>query len=233
MVRQIKGLLYYNVTESRYSLSIFWIILMSIFVVTLFIGYLLKNTNGAIMAFSLTVPMYIYCGIFGFLTVKDKIPFALKMGATRKSIFISLGGFFLILSLGMSVLGSSLQTITNRISVYLGMNNFKFIHISHLINDSWFNRILIDFSMMFFSLSLLFIIGLIFYRFGLIGGGSTLGLFVILILTGFAQGYLTDFFIYLFERLDNMLFIQLFLISLIIYAISFLFLRRITIVSVK
>lgn len=94
MGRQIKGLLYFFMADVRYSLAIFWTILMGILMVSLIAAYVLVDIKNGFMTFSLTAPMYVYCSILGFLTVKEAVPFSLKMGATRKNLFVSLGIFF-------------------------------------------------------------------------------------------------------------------------------------------
>ena len=101
MSRQIKGLLYFFIANSRYSLFIFWTILMSILLVTLTISYFAQDVDNFFMTLSLTGPIYVYCAIFGFLAVKELIPFSVKIGATRKNLFIGLGIFFL----GLSIVG--------------------------------------------------------------------------------------------------------------------------------
>lgn len=89
MGRQIKGLLYFYMADARHSITIFWTILMSTLVITLTIYYFLKDVDGGFITLSLSVPIYIFCAILGFLTVKESIPFSLKVGATRKNIFVS------------------------------------------------------------------------------------------------------------------------------------------------
>src|SRR5690625_5093916 len=111
MRRQIKGLLYFFITDIRYSLMVFWTILMSILLITWTIAYFLKDVEGGFMTLSLTGPMYVYCGIVGLLTVKENIPFSIKRGATRKNIFLTIGIYFLILSLMKSIIASTLQVI--------------------------------------------------------------------------------------------------------------------------
>src|SRR5690554_5952307 len=124
MGRQMKGLLYFYFADIRHSLTVFWTILMSIVVVTLIITYFLSNIEGGFMTLSITGPMYIFCGIVGFLAVKDFIPFSIKRGATRKNIYFSLAIFFLGLSLVKSVVGSILQLIVEYINMKAGIGNF-------------------------------------------------------------------------------------------------------------
>lgn len=233
MGRQIKGLLYFFIADVRYSLFIFWTILLSILVVSLIVAYFLMDIEKGMMSSTLTAPMYVYCAILGFLTVKESIPFSIKMGATRRNLFISLGIFFLGLSFIKAIAASTIQVIIDYINPKIGIDNFYFLHLSFFTNDTWFTRILIDTSIMFFFFSFMFMIGLLFYKYGLAGGGSAVGLLAILMITGFAQGWLSDFFIDIFSSIDLMFFGQLFVVSIVIYILSILLLRKITIVKTK
>lgn len=233
MQKQIKGLLYFYVTDLKFSLKVFWSILLAIAVISLVISYFIRDIENGFFHLSLTGPIYVYCAIVGFLMVKDSIPFSIKMGATRKNILMSLAIFFLGLSLFMSILASSLQVIINYITQLLDMPHFNFLHIANIFDGSWMTRMIIDTSITFFALSLLFVIGLIFYRSGVVGGGITLGIVFLVALTGFAQGWLGDFFINIFTNFSITFFYQLFLFGVILLGISWLMVRRITTVKVK
>lgn len=233
MGRQIKGLLYFFMTDIRYSLLIFWTILMSILVVSLSIAYVLKDMENGFMTLSLTGPIYVYCAILGFLTVKEAIPFSIKMGATRKNLFVSLGIFFFGLSTVLAIVANIIQVIVELFNKMIGLDLYNFIHITYFMDETWLTRVIIDISIMFFFLSLLFTIGLLFYKYGLAGGGSVIGLLALIIITGVAQGWLIDFFIHIFHGLDVVLFIQLFGIGFVLYCFTFVLLRRITILNVR
>jgi len=233
MGRQIKGLLYFFIADVRYSLAIFWTILMGILVVTLTVAYFLNNVENGFMTLSLTGPMYVYCAILGFITVKESIPFSIKMGATRKNFFISLGLFFLGLSLVKAVAASIIQILVDLLNAKAGIDTFMFLHLTYFTDDTWYTRIFIDTSIMFLSFSALFVIGLLFYKYGLAGGGSVVGVIVILMLIGLAQGWLIDFFIDIFQSIDMMLFGKLLVLGIVIYSFSMTLLRRITIVKAK
>ncbi|SFE30570.1 hypothetical protein SAMN05216238_11281 [Lentibacillus persicus] len=235
MGRQIKGLLYFYGSDLRYSLTIFWTILLSILVVSLAFTYFLAGLDNdvTLFTFSLTGPMYVYCAILGFLTVKDSVPFLIKMSATRKNIFIGSGVFFLMLALAMSLAATGLQEIVMALMNATGIDFFSFLHPSYFLNDTWYTRVIADTAIMFFFLAVMFMIGLLFYKYGIAGGGSFLGVLLLIGLLGIAQGWLIDFFIDVFTGIDLVFFYQLLGIGLVIYGISFLFLRRITTVKVK
>ncbi len=233
MGRQMKGLLYFYFADIRHSLTVFWTILMSILVVTLTITWFLNKIEDGFMTLSLTGPMYIYCGILGFLTVKEYIPFSIKRGATRKNIFVSLVIFFFGLSFVKAMIGSALQVIVEIFNTRMEIDSFYFLHLAYFTNDTWYYRIMIDTSIMFFAFSIMFVIGLLFYRYGLVGGGIFVGLLIVIALTGAFQGWLIDFFINIFKTIDDVFYLQLLGIGLVIYAFSMLLLRKITILKVR
>ncbi|QKY68253.1 hypothetical protein [Lentibacillus sp. CBA3610] len=235
MGRQMKGLLYFYGSDLRYSLMIFWTILLAILAVSLAFAYFLEGLNDGdtFFTFSLTGPMYVFCAIVGFLSVKDSVPFAIKMGATRKNLFISLGIFFLILSMALALAATMLQELVLALLNATGIDLFYFLHPAYFVDDTWYTRILIDTSVMFFFFAVMFIIGLMFYKYGLAGGGSFLGALVVVGLLGIAQGWIIDFVTDLVAGIDLEFFYQLLGIGLVIYALSYLFLRRITTVKVR
>ncbi|WP_163971021.1 hypothetical protein [Oceanobacillus halotolerans] len=233
MQKQIKGLLYFYTADIRHSLTVFWTILLAILVVSLTFVYFLERLGDGFFTFSLTGPMYVYCAILGFITVKEAIPFSIKIGATRKNIFISLGIFFFLLSFSMATVGSLLQEAIKGLNQLLNVDIFTFLHISHFLSDVWYSRILIDTSIMFFLLTFMLVVGLIFYRYGLLGGGTFLGILLVIFLVGITQDWFVNFFGEVFLNIDLVFFIQLFGIGVSLYFLSFLLLRRITIVKVR
>jgi hypothetical protein len=155
------------------------------------------------------------------------------MGATRKSLFISLGIFFLSLSFIEAIAASIIQVLVSALNNKIGLDAFSFLHIAYFTNDTWLTRVVIDTSIMFFCFSILFFLGLLFYKYGLAGGGSVIGLFIIILLVGIAQGWVIDFFTNLFQSIDMVFFWQLLALGVVIYGLSLIFLKKITIKSVK
>ncbi|WP_068677659.1 hypothetical protein [Oceanobacillus sp. Castelsardo] len=233
MARQLKGLLYFYVTDIRFSLTIFWSILLGVLILSLSISYFLIGVEDAVFYFGFPNATYFYCMFLGFLTVKEGIPFALKMGATRKNLFIATGLFFLGIAFVKAVVSSTLQSITASFTDVTGISTFNFIHFAQLVNDTWLNRIVIDTAVMFSLLALMFLFGLLFYKTGLLGGGSVVAILVVLLLLGIAKGWVFDIFVQLAADLDLMFFLRLFGIGVILYALSYIFTRRITIIKTK
>ncbi|MEQ6388109.1 hypothetical protein RZN22_02140 [Bacillaceae bacterium S4-13-58] len=229
MGRQIKGLLYFYITDARHSFFVFWFILMSTLAATILIGSFLKDFE---MAFSLPFAIYIYGGIFGFVSVKESVPFSIKMGATRKNIFVSLGIFFLLLAFVKSVLASTLHLVVMEITKKTGMT-FLLIHPAQLISDTWLNRVFVDTIVLFLLLSLMYLLGLLVYKYGLLGGGSMVGAFIIVFLLGMGQGWLIDFIVETYHSMDYRFLFQVLLIGIIIYGLTWTMLRHISTVKAR
>lgn len=184
MGKQIGGLLYFFTTDIRQAFIIFWTILLSTLSVSFIAAYLLINVGETKMIFSLSLAVYIFCAFIGFLTVKERIPFSIKIGATRKNLFISLGIFFFGLAIVKALISNTLQLIMEKM---FHVETIAFIHPAQLLTNAWLTRVIIDTRVMFFILSVMFLLGLLFYKYGLFGGGSFVGIVVI-----FHDAFLSD-----------------------------------------
>lgn len=226
---QIKGLFYFYMMSTRYSFVIFWSILLGILVITLGISYLLKDTDG-IMTFSFTFPIVFYVGIYGFYIVKNWLPFLIKIGATRKNIFLSLAIYFTFISLAFSTFASIIQAITTPIIRRLGLDIFSFIHLSQLSTDTWYTRIFIDITiaLLFFTIS--FILTLFFYRYGLAAGFFLLGLIGVTLMFIMYKGLVPDFMTITLP-INLSFFVYIALTASVIYCLTWLLLRRMTTLS--
>ncbi|HLR72206.1 MAG TPA: hypothetical protein VK085_12350 [Pseudogracilibacillus sp.] len=97
------------------------------------------------------------------------------------------------------------------------------------MESTWVTRGVIDSSITFFLMAVAFMIGLVFYRYGLIGGFGIIGVAMVVIVFGISRGWLLDFFINILSDFSFVFFYQLFAIGLIVYLASFILLRRITV----
>ncbi|QGS68274.1 hypothetical protein CV093_05675 [Oceanobacillus sp. 143] len=65
--------------------------------------------------------------------VKESIPFVLKLGATRKNIFISFGLFFLGLALAKAILANTIQSLIVKLVDVTGIYTINFGHLAQLL----------------------------------------------------------------------------------------------------
>ncbi|QGS68275.1 hypothetical protein CV093_05680 [Oceanobacillus sp. 143] len=95
------------------------------------------------------------------------------------------------------------------------------------------NRVVIDTAFLFFLFSLFSVLSLLFYKHGLLGGGIVVGVLVVVLLLGLAQGWIVDFITDVYSTIDLIFFYQMLGVGVVIYCLSFLLLRRITTIKTK
>jgi|GEM_PF-1037070 len=239
MANQLKGTLFYLYTNVRFTLIIFWIIISTILALSLITSYFMSEGT---ISFQLSFSVYVFCTIIGTWTVKNAIPYSIKLGSTRKNLYVSLGIYFLGFALFNSIIANTINKFfevvfeVKRVGglVVIASNSstesFTFFHVAQFLgSNSWFTYVLVDAIICFFLLTSAFIIGLVFFRYGLIGGFVFLGIAMFTIIIGIAKGWLIEMIIHIFQDFSIVFFYQLFGVGLIIYLISFIMLRRITI----
>ena len=230
MSKQIKGLLYYFITEIKYSLIIFWSTLLVFLLLSLGVSYIMRDLDNFVLWFGFPFATFIHAGIMGFSFVKNSIPFALKRGAIRKNIYIASGIYFFLYALFMATISSTLQSLMTAMTKNL--HSISFLHPAMLIgNDTWYSRIFIDTLIIFAITVVLFFLGLLFYRGGLIVGGSAIGLIAFIIIFGGAEGFLIKFIMDLHHNIDLLFFVKVFCVGLVIYGLTYFLVRKITTVK--
>jgi len=230
--QQIKGLVYFYLTNMRHSMIIFWTVLLAIILSSLLLAYLLANGEGVFML-SITGPIYVYFSIYGFLIVKNWLPFMIKIGATRKNIFVSFALYFTSLAFIFSLFGMIIHKILTPVASKLNIDIFFFAHLANFLNDAWYEIVFIDIILCLFLFVTSFFIGLINYRYGLLVSGSFIGFIILIGILGLYHGWLIDFFKYIYTNFDLLLFTKVGIVSIIIYVITWLFLRKATTISVR
>ena|SRR5699024_2045278 len=238
MDAQLKGSFYYVVTNTKRPFTIFWIILGGFMFLSYGMSYLFVGSE-TVVSYDLSFPIYIFGAVLGFNFVKNCIPYLIRMGSSRMNISLTIGLSFILLSIFNALIANTLYELMNKIAgevnrgiftIGIGDASYTFTHLADLImKNMWFNRVVIDTSIGFFLLASFFLLGLIFYRYGYIGGFSALGLFMAVIVFGIAKEWLIDFFKYIFTDFHFIFFYQLFLTGIVIYLISYLLMRRLTI----
>ncbi|WP_010097191.1 hypothetical protein [Ornithinibacillus scapharcae] len=127
------------------------------------------------------------------------------------------------------MVSSTVQEIVLSVNKIIGIDSFIFLHFAMLVDDNWINRVIIDTFVMFFLLTFMFVMGLLFYKFGFAGGGIVAGILAVAFLIGVAKGWIYNFIIDIVKQFDILFFYQVFGIGLLLYLFSFVFIRKITI----
>jgi len=89
MQRELKGSLYYLLANLRYPFIIFWSVMIIALAISIILDFLMDEEG--FITFNFSGSIFIFGAIFGTYIVKAAIPYAIKMGATRKKLFLSVG----------------------------------------------------------------------------------------------------------------------------------------------
>ncbi|SDD32944.1 hypothetical protein SAMN05421663_10964 [Terribacillus halophilus] len=167
MMKQIQALLYFFFIDSKRTITIFCSILL--FIIIVLAAF---SAGSDEMYIAITPPAYIFMAIFGFRTIQESLPFAIKRGATRKSYHTSVGIFTIGISFIMTTFLAAVQLLLHGVLQVASITN---IHIIRPIHESTeLTSILLslplDFAIMLFSFAAGLLLGIIVYKFGFLGG---------------------------------------------------------------
>ncbi|MDL4841849.1 hypothetical protein [Aquibacillus rhizosphaerae] len=229
MKRQVKAMLYFFATDSRYSFFIFWTIMSLVIVVSLIATYYLQNVENGKFYLAVSGAIYIYCAILGFLTVRESLSFSLKMGGTRKNYFVATGVYFLVVSFIMAFLETIVHAIIMAFTKWLNLSNFTLLHPAMILGEdsSIIYRFVIDVFIIFLLISCLYFIGLVFHKYDLIGGYIMIGLLALTMIITVATGDLFDLIRNLALNPSVNHYLIAFVIGIIIYLASWLLLYNV------
>src|SRR5690625_686986 len=96
---QLRGAVYFILTNIKRPFIIFWTVLVSFMVLTYGIDYIFSTGNDTAVNYDLSFSIYIFSAVLAYVTVKNCIPYLIKMGSTRMNIFVSAGVSFLCLAM--------------------------------------------------------------------------------------------------------------------------------------
>ncbi|MCT2534405.1 hypothetical protein NC661_15170 [Aquibacillus koreensis] len=224
MIRQIKALLYFFVADFRFSFLIFWTILSATVVISLGATYYLQDVENSSMYLAISGAIYVYGAILGFITVRESLTFALKMGGTRKSYFVAVGAFFLGLSVVMAILDNLYHVIIMAFVNNVGLDIFTLIHPAMILgeaNSIWY-RFSIDVFVIFLLMSIFYFLGLVFHKYNLIGGYVVIGVVALVLFISSAAGVLLDLLQELFVNPSFNHYVIAFVIGIVLYLTSWL-----------
>lgn len=238
-MNQLKGTLYYYGVNMRYALMIFWGILLGVMLLSMLADFILGGAEGNIY-FSSGLPLYLFAIITGFWVVKNVIPFLVKMGVTRTTIYTGTGIVFILLVLFNGAIANLLQVVITEVFHSNISNSFELTVdgqsltgsgglIELFAEDTRWNHFIIDVSVQFICVAISFLIGLVFYRYKLIGGAIFLALLFALLTYSITSGWLADAILDIWSNLSMFFFYQLFLSGVLIYLLTIVLLRRLTI----
>lgn len=237
MVKELKGSLYMIYSNYFYSLLTFWAVLIGIIGISILFAYIYPGSESY---FTLSAPSYFYGPIVGAMVVTGILPYLIKLGVTRFSLFLSIGIFGILVTIVNSVVIQVIQQILSMIFkqttnghliLAKGESTLVLNHIAEGFPvDTWWTRIVIDTSVAFLFLAIAFFIALLFYRYGKLGGFLFLAAIAAIIIFGMSNGgFLFQLFEYIFTNFTFHYFYYVYGLGIVIYGLSYLILHRLTI----
>lgn len=237
MAKELKGSLYMIYSNYFYSLLTFWAILIGIVGITIVFAYIYPGSESY---FTLSAPGYFYGPIVGVMLVTGVMPYLIKLGVTRFSLFVSIGIFGVLVTIVNSVVVQVIQKILSILfkqtanGHLLLVNGESTLFLNHIAEglaiDTWWTRIVIDTSLAFFFLAIAFFIALMFYRYGKLGGFIFLAVIAAIVIYGMSSGgFLFQLFEHIFTTFSFNYFYYLYGLGIAVYGLSYIILHRLTI----
>lgn len=236
MNRQMKGSLYMLYANNLFSFLTFWSVIVALVVLSLVLTYLFPDSNNGM---TLSAPTYVYGAVIGAMFVNSLIPYLVKLGVTRQTVFFSVGIFSLVLvvinAMLVVVIESLLKIVypykhAHNLTIETNGNTMVITHIADVFeNKTFVTMAVVDISISFFVLVVAFVISLLFYRYGMLIGFVTLGLFVFAIIFSVTQGWFKTLFWAIFSDFSIVFFYQLFAFAILLFCLSYFMLRDVAI----
>lgn len=225
MRKELKAMLYYFVLDYRYTFLIFWAILLGTLVAFTLIGSMFENSSIIV----LTGPVgMIFCVICGLNLPKETFPFCIKMGVTRHQYLVGSAVFVLLFALIMSVVHLVVKNVFEWLLTTFGIEGIS--HYSMLqflsVPETMGNELWVLAVLNLLGVSLGFLIGTVFYRFGLTGGFGAIALLFFLVVLPTTRDVLAEGLMEIGGGEINLHFGVLLLISLLAFLPNWPFLRQ-------
>ncbi|OLO39129.1 hypothetical protein BTR23_08680 [Alkalihalophilus pseudofirmus] len=194
MLKELKGNLSFFVYDHRYSVTIFWSVLLLSSVVFFVIAAL---NSDMYVGFSMSFAVFLFCAISGFLMTKETFPFLIKLGSTRNQYVFSALVFNLILATFMSALAVIVNQLSIAMKSLTNVDNFNHFMVLEgtTIAATWYNELLFNIIICFLLLQVGFMMSSLFYRLGLVGGFSGIVMFALILIIPTTRNILLDIFV--------------------------------------
>ncbi|WP_175074249.1 hypothetical protein [Terribacillus sp. AE2B 122] len=224
MMKQIQALLYFFVVDSRRTVTIFCSILLFSITILSILAFAVADK----MYITITVPAYIFMIIFGFKTIQESLPFAIKRGITRKSYHTAVGIYILLISSVMVIFLVAVQLVFNAVIQAANITNIQILRPIGASTElkSILYSLPLDFAFLlsFFAAGLL--LGIVVYKFGFLGGAILGGIVLIgVTITLASRERLIDLLSWMQDLAVLPAFGLICAIAIITYIISWLFIR--------
>jgi len=232
MLKDMKAILYYFTLDYRFTFIVFWGILVSTLVGFTFISSLFEESSVIVF----TGPIaFIFCAICGLNMTKETFPFCIKMGITRNQYIMSAGIFMVLFSTVMSFMHLLIKNNFEGVLSTFGIDGIR--HYSMLqflsVPETWFNELWVLGILNVVFLTIGFLVGTIFYRYGLIGGFGSVALLFFVIVLPATRDVLFEGLVEMSDGQASVHFGLVLLIAFIAFIPNWTFLRRASTIAAR
>lgn len=159
---------------------IFWSILFSIVLLSFF----LDAFFGQYVSFAITIsiPVYIFYSTMATKLLNKTLPYFLKLGLSRQQYMLYVGLFFISWSLIGAFIIASAHQIISYVSTLFNIKDIMIIHpiLFFDITHSFLQTVVLDTVLLLFCLSSGLLLNVVFYRLGILGGYTLIGLLTLI-----------------------------------------------------
>ncbi|QOY34267.1 hypothetical protein AWH56_016205 [Anaerobacillus isosaccharinicus] len=224
-MKELRANLVYLIFDHRYSITVFWSVLVASTELLFAVSYFI---NEAHMGLSLSLAIYIFCGITGFLITKETFPFLIKLGSTRNVFLLSALVFNVLLAFFMAAVAVAVNHFIKIVVKVVNVANFQIFDMLEgtTLASTWYNEFFLNTVICFLVLSFGFMLGAVFYRLGLVGGFSGIIILVFIIIFPETRTLLVDIFININDSKLEIPFSSLILLSIVPVLPIWLLLRK-------
>ncbi|KOY82802.1 hypothetical protein I6G82_12645 [Lysinibacillus macroides] len=225
----LKGSFYILFQSYKKQNIIFWSILFSIILLSFF----LDTFFGQFVSFAITIsiPVYIFYSSMAAKFLNKTLPYFLKLGISRQQYMVNIGLFFISWSvLGALIIACTHKTVSS-ISNLLSVKDIIIIHPALLFDTSpsFLQMMALDTVLLLFCLSSGLLLNVVFYRLGILGGYSFLGLLTLIPIVTIIFEWYSPLFDFLTASSIAALMGALLLFSILLYLVITASMRKVSI----
>ncbi|HWL24585.1 MAG TPA: hypothetical protein VNR38_12695 [Ureibacillus sp.] len=227
----VKGSFYVFFQTYKKQNVIFWSVLLAIVLFSFFV--VLTLVQDTFFMIILSVPIYIFFVTMGSKWLTSTFSYFMKFGLTRLQYVGVTGLFFLCWSLVTALFSTGLHQGIFFLNRVLELEQFMIFHPLYFINPTiaFHFMFLFDFVLLFLCLLCGLLLNYIFFKFGLVGGYSFIGLMVFIPILAIALKW----YIPLFDVVGEITIVSfcgvIALVSIVLYTFIAFCLRKLSAVT--
>lgn len=225
----MKGSFYILFQNYKKHNIIFWSILFSIVLLSFFLDVFF----GQYISFAITIsiPVYIFYSSMAAKLLNRTLPYFLKLGLSRQQYMVNVGLFFISWSLVGALIIASAQKIITYVSTLLNIKNIIIIHPILIFDHtySFLQTAAMDTVLLLFCLCSGLLLNVTFYRLGILGGYSLIGLLALVPILMVIFEWYTRLFELLVNLSISAILGSIFIFSILLYLVISTSMRKVSV----